>query len=104
MRFAASVRRRLRWTALATIAALILYPISLGPAAYLPWRDVTPTSPFAAMYHAFYRPLWAVSNRAGFAGLLWDYENYCIHLAAHHDGDDIELIITGPEPRDDLPE
>jgi hypothetical protein len=38
------------------------------------------------------------------AGPLWDYEDYCIRLAAHHDGNDIGPVITPPEPRDDLPE
>jgi hypothetical protein len=104
MRFAPSVRRRLRWIGLATLIALVVYPVSLGPASYFVWRDATPRMPFAPMYHAFYRPLWAVANPLGLAGPLWDYEDYCIRLAAHHDGNDIGPVITPPEPRDDLPE
>jgi hypothetical protein len=99
-----SFRRRLRCTVIATLAAILLYPISLGPAAYVVFRDATPRTPFADIYRTFYRPLWAAANGLCCAGPLWDYENYCIHLAAHHDGRDIQVMIIPPEPRPDLPE
>lgn len=98
-----TVRRRLLWTAIVTVLALVLYPISLGPTSYVLFRDATPRVPFAAIYHAFYAPLWAAANRVGFAGPLWDYQNYCVLLAAHHDGRDVGVTIIPPEPRDGVP-
>ena len=104
MRLAASVRRQLRWIALATLLLILLYPVSLGPTSYLLFRDATPRVPFAAIYHRFYRPLWAIGEVAGFADLLSDYQDSCILLAAHHDGRDTPPLIIPPSLRDDLPE
>lgn len=97
------VRRRVRWAVFATLLAIVLYPLSLGPASYFMFRDATPRVPFAAIYRAFYAPLWAVANGLGHAGPLVDYENYYIRLAIHHDGRDVLPVLIPPFPREDLP-
>jgi len=104
MRFAASVRRRLRWIAIAALVALVSYPLSLGPVSYLMFRDATPVDPFAPILEALYRPLWVIADMTGFAGHVSDYQDYFITLAAHHDGRDNPPPIIPPYPRDDLPE
>ncbi len=104
MRLAASIRRRLRWIALATLFLIVLYPVSLGPTSYLLFRDATPRVPFAAIYHTSYRPLWAIAKVTGLAGRLEEYQDYGILLAAQHDGRDTPPLIIPPYPRDDLPE
>ena len=74
-------RKRSIAAAVLWLALPILYPLSLGPAAYAVNRGWLPAEPCIAFYH----PLWLVASRVPQIGIpLEDYFQWSLRLGREH--------------------
>jgi len=96
--------RKKRWAAAVAAWLVLIYPLSLGPAKYLLFRDFTPALPFASIFRAVYAPLEALVRGTRLEPELDRYEGWWARLAAVHDGRDEPPLLIPPYPRPDLPE